>query len=76
MITADQLLQIALRGDGDEWERLQELCADRPTAERLARALEQSASLQSETAKSWAVVLEEMHDGLKVNLPVAPPTAG
>lgn len=73
-MTTDQLLEIALRSAGDEWERLPELCADRATAERLARALEQSASQQSEAAKSWAFVLEEMHAGLKVTLPSNPPT--
>jgi len=75
-MTAEQLLEIALRSNGDEWERLQELCADRATAERLARALEQSASQQSEAAKSWAFVLEEMHAGLKVTLPLKPSTGG
>jgi len=74
-MTAEQLLEIALCTDGGEWERLQELCADRTTAERLARALGQSASRQSEAAKSWAFVLEEMHAGLKVTLRLNPPTA-
>lgn len=59
IMTADQLLEIALRSDSDECERLQELCADRATAGRLARALEHAASQQSEQAKSWASVLEE-----------------
>ncbi len=75
-MTAEQLLEIALRSSGDDWGQLQELCADRTTAERLARALEQSASRQSEAAKSWAFVLEEMHPGLKVTLPSNPPAGG
>ncbi|MEN9637390.1 MAG: hypothetical protein RL077_5794 [Verrucomicrobiota bacterium] len=74
-MTAEQLLEIALRSDGGEWERSQELCADRPKAERLAKALEQSASQQSETAKSWAFALQKMHAGLKVNLPLTSPPA-
>ncbi len=63
------LLQMALRGDAVEWDRLHELCQDRPTAELLAQALEQSKAPVADTVRSWAQVLEEMHLGLKVKLP-------
>lgn len=63
------LLQMALRGDATEWDRLHELCQDRRTAELLAQALEQSGAPVADTVRSWAQVLEEMHLGLKVKLP-------
>lgn len=63
------LLQMALRGDEGEWDRLHELCQDRQTAGLLAQALEQTGAPVSDNVRSWAQVLEEMHSGLKVNLP-------
>ncbi len=53
------------------WQRLHELCRERGNAERLAKVLEQSAIQEVDEAHAWANVSEEMHPGLKVNLPPA-----
>lgn len=67
--SSTSLLQMALRGDTTEWDRLHELCLDRQTAGLLAQALEQSGAPVTDNVRSWAQALEEMHPGLKVNLP-------
>lgn len=68
-LTDANLLELALRGGETEWEQLHKLCLDRGAAERLGRMLERNAAGQAEVAEAWAAVLEELHPGLKVNLP-------
>ncbi len=70
-MTDEELLNGALRGDDADLEKLYEVCLDRPRAEALARMLGQTATQADESARSWAHVLEEMHPGLKVDLPPA-----
>lgn len=70
-MTDTELLNAALRGGEAEWEKLQEICMDRERAEVLARMLARNATQAVDAADAWAHVLEEMHPGLKVNLPPA-----
>lgn len=72
-MTNNELLTAALRGTGTDWETVHEVCGDRARAEDLGKMLEASATVGNDAAEAWAHVLEEMHPGLKVNLPAAPP---
>lgn len=70
-MTDSELLAGALRGSEANLEELYEICLERARADGLARMLEGTATQADEAAKAWAHVLEEMHPGLKVNLPPA-----
>jgi CheY-like chemotaxis protein len=72
-MTDEQLLDFALHGGETEWEELHKFCLDRGAAERLGRVLERGANQAVDVAVAWAGVLEELHPGLKVNLPPPAP---
>ena len=68
-MTDERLLDFALHGGETEWEALHKVCLDRGTAGRLGKLLERNTSQAVDVAVVWAGVLEELHPGLKVNLP-------
>lgn len=72
-MTDEKLLDWALRGGETEWTELHNLCRDRGTAGKLCGMLERNATQAVDEAAAWASVLEEMHPGLKVNLPSPAP---
>jgi hypothetical protein len=68
-MTDADLLDHALSGDESKWTKLHEVCRDRPTAERLARLLEQNTTAAQPAADAWSHLLPELHPGLVVQLP-------
>lgn len=68
-MTDADLLDHALSGDESKWAKLHEVCRDRPTAERLARMLEQHTTSEQPAADAWSHLLAELHHGLVVQLP-------
>lgn len=68
-MSGDELLKLALGGKQEEWDKLHQLCLDRSSADRLRQALEKGTHQGDDTAAAWASVLQELHPGLKVNLP-------
>ena len=70
-MTDEELLNVAIRGGEVAWQELQRRCRERAMAERLAKVLEQGATQAIDEACAWASVLEDLHPGLKVNVPPA-----
>lgn len=70
-MTNDELLRLALQGSELEWTDLHRMCLDRGFAERLAGVLECSTTAENDVAIAWVSVLQNLHAGLKVNLPSA-----
>jgi hypothetical protein len=70
-MTDENLLRAALDDSAEDWEKVQDVCADRNRAMALARMLEENSNEEVEAAVSWAHALAELHPGLTVNLPHA-----